>query len=495
MDAIERKRFINSDDQRIYDNLFDIFSNFPRQAAVIKHLQLLHSAIEKGFLLMYFGGGGVLFKVIGVPKLLKITYNDKEANIYKSLKETAREPEPTTYNTILKSIDMPFYQDPVEAVEGSGREAYLVNSITQEPDGNKVLIEAMKNSDNSIFSVVCVKVSAVLILSWFDQNLIKLQILDTEIENGATDYNILCMPFLGFDLLSYLLKFSYAHFNHLWIAVEQPSGHLNMEIPQFVILCRSLHKFSDKLKKMHNILMFHRDIKPNNIIYDELSGQLTLIDFDQSVYKQETEVDKFTNGDLSTFINLVVLPVMYYGIRNKEIYEYLTRTNLLFYIETFSIKVMPGKNDFDTLMQQLAQMTHAFTSGASLSGTSSSGASSSEFSEYLPDNSFKTGRFVDKRTQLLAKIKDACFGLEQQTVDAYIEKNRDKNDTVESGFILRFLYAEGTAEEKKAAGGETAEETAEETAGGGIKRKNKISKKYRKLNEPRIRRTKKRLTK
>jgi len=500
MEAIEIKRFINSDDQRIYDNIFYIFSNYIHRTHAIKHLQILHNAIEKGFLLMYFGMGGVLFKVIGVPKLLKITYNDKEANLYRSIKEK---------ESILNGEDMPFYQVPLKH-DFEGRGSELVNSITLAATVDPIagqLVAAMSDPLNNIFSVVSVPLSTEFILSCFGENLIKHQILE-ELEKPQKDdpepkYTIICMPFLGFDLLSYLLTFSYDHFNQTWISVDQQKGHSDMTIPQFVILCNSLGLFGTKLKNMNLNGMYHRDIKPNNIMYDERSDdpskKLTLIDFDNSIFDTPTTLSGETSvrkaieqegrgedrlrtikhsEDLSTFINLVVIPVMCYGVRNKTIYDYLIRTKLLFYIEAFSINVKrDDKNGFDKLMKELQEMTveKICTEGASAENQQEP-HKAIDTPEYVPNKFFNRRFRVDERSRILVIIKDIFPDLEKTKLIAYFDRRAMTGQHTDD--IIDFLFP-----------------PPPDAAGGGIKRKNKISKKYRKLNKRCIRKTNKRLTK
>jgi len=271
-------------DQLLYNKGFNEFMGYPNPTLTRQSISILNNAVDKGYILIYSGGGGVIFKILNEPRLLKIIYNFHECEIY------ARLPR----------------------IEGM-------------PYANPELTHCRGTSKREIFEM-------------FDDNLIKYDVLNekTDEDEVKSPYYILSMPFLGIDFLAYLFEFSYSHYNGIWISVEESPGNKDMTVSIFKNLCDILHTFNIKLKKMHKH-MVHKDIKLNNIIFDTDKNELILIDFDQSrVYPDTSPPVKEINNDEFAFINLVVKQVLYYAIRNKYIYDSIKETPLLMYVETYA---------------------------------------------------------------------------------------------------------------------------------------------------------------
>ena len=85
MSELEKKVMQTEIDQLLYDNTFKKFMEYPN-AILIRHaINILNNAVEKGYILIYSGGGGVIFKILNEPRILKIIYDFHECEIYARL--------------------------------------------------------------------------------------------------------------------------------------------------------------------------------------------------------------------------------------------------------------------------------------------------------------------------------------------------------------------------------------------------------------------------
>lgn len=273
-------------DKYLYTKYFSEISNYINKELKQNNIYIFNKIIDKGYLIMYSGGGGCIFKQIGESYIIKIIYNKKECENYAKLPIFEEmpyiDPRLTTCRVILK---------------------------------------------NEIYSM-------------FDDKIIEYDILGdkTDEDELINNYFLLRTPYLGIDFLDYLWTFSYAHYNRIWVSRNEISGNNDMTVEIFKNLCNIMHIFNIKLHNMnlHNVV--HKDIKPNNIIYDIEENKLILIDFDQSkVYNDTSPLPiKEIYNDVINYIKLVVKQVIYYAIRNKYIYDNIIKTRILFLIETFN---------------------------------------------------------------------------------------------------------------------------------------------------------------
>ena len=361
MSEFEKKIMETEIDKLLYDKSFKEFMEHPNATLRRHKINILNNAVEKGYILIYSGGGGVIFKVLKEPRLLKIIYDFHECEIYERLPQ----------------------------IEGM---PYAYPKLSN-----------------------CKITSKAEIFEMFGDKLIKYDILNekTDEEEVESPYYILSMPFLGIDLFTYLFQFSYLHYNRIWVSVNESPGDKDMTVSIFKNLCDILHTFNIKLNEMHKY-MVHKDIKPNNIIFDTEKNELILIDFDQSrVYPDgTTPTVKEIYSDEYNFINLVVKPVLYYAIRNKYIYDRIKETRLLMSVETYNLD-----NNCIELTLALKHFADGLEEGRD---------------EYMPDNLFKVHSLIDDNSKIEMLIRNniriiKLLGLNKTAAEKYLD---DRNTPI-----------------------------------------------------------------
>ena len=312
-------------DQYLYDLKYANILTYPNKKLLDQEMRIFNNILdEKGYLLIYSGSGGTIFKMVESDIVIKIIYYYKECDIYTNLPRFERMP----------------YADPR-------------------------LSHCSVITKHNIFEMI-------------DENIIKYELLidKTEEEEAENPYYILTMPFLGIDFLNYMWQFSYSHFDRIWVSVSMTPGTNNLTVEIFKNLCNILHEFNIKLDIMHQHNFIHNDIKLNNITFNEDENKLVLIDFDQSQYypNKESVPLNAVSKDERAYINFVIKQVVYYAIRNKQIYDKIIKTRLLFFVETFKTK------NCLKLTEDLKQFADKLESVND---------------EFLPDNTFKYGKHID----------------------------------------------------------------------------------------------------
>jgi serine/threonine protein kinase len=144
----------------------------------------------------------------------------------------------------------------------------------------------------------------------------------------------------------------------------------------FIKYIKAINVLFNEVIRLNDNNIYHNDIKPNNIIYNEDANTLLLIDFNLSIIKNIPSY-YYTNikvnqkyRDLYYIVKLVLLNVILIGLSNKYIYDNFIeiykeiKTYLLTVIipmDRFVVKITPkiidtAKNKFIEFMENIMQI-------------------------------------------------------------------------------------------------------------------------------------------
>ena len=164
-------------DQYLYDLKYANILTYPNKKLLDQEMRIFNNILdEKGYLLIYSGSGGTIFKMVESDIVIKIIYYYKECDIYTNLPRFERMP----------------YAD-------------------------LILSHCSVITKHDIFEMI-------------DENIIKYELLidKTEEEEAENPYYILTMPLFGIDFLNYIWQFSYSHFDRIWVSVSMTTGTNNL---------------------------------------------------------------------------------------------------------------------------------------------------------------------------------------------------------------------------------------------------------------------------
>ena len=134
-------------------------------------------------------------------------------------------------------------------------------------------------------------------------------------------YYQLTMPYLGNTFDTYIEKYKDI------CSTNKQNSELIMTVDVFKKYMNSLKYLYEEIKQLNNKKIFHNDIKPNNIIYNENKNDLILIDYNLSLHKEITNtyvsnIKPFQEViDRVDFINNVLLYFLKFSFNNKYIYD------------------------------------------------------------------------------------------------------------------------------------------------------------------------------
>lgn len=134
-------------------------------------------------------------------------------------------------------------------------------------------------------------------------------------------YYQLTMPYLGNTFDTYIAKYKDI------CSTKKQNPDLIMNVGVFKHYMVSLQKLYDEIKLLNSKKIYHNDIKPNNIIYNEKKNDLILIDYNLSLHKEipksySTNIKPFQEViDRVDFINNVLFYFLKISFNNKYIYD------------------------------------------------------------------------------------------------------------------------------------------------------------------------------
>ena len=138
-------------------------------------------------------------------------------------------------------------------------------------------------------------------------------------DNENPEYELI-MPYLGntFD------KYIYNYLNNCDI---QTKNFQIISVDTFIKYVTAINQLLKEILSLNNNGIYHNDIKPNNLIYNEETNSLMLIDFNNSLiksipkyYAPEIKFDQ-EYKDIYDLIQLVLLKVLLIGLSNKYIFD------------------------------------------------------------------------------------------------------------------------------------------------------------------------------
>ena len=158
--------------------------------------------------------------------------------------------------------------------------------------------------------------SSDIVLCEFKYDNLPKKIL-TELENKDNPTFELIMPYLGNTFNNYINKYK----NNC-----EKKGDEVISVDIFINYMNAIYKLLNEIKLLNNKGIYHNDIKPNNLIYNEETKSLLLIDFGASIIKKLPQYYapeiKITHGfsDILDLFENVLLKVLLLGFSNKHIY-------------------------------------------------------------------------------------------------------------------------------------------------------------------------------
>ena len=146
------------------------------------------------------------------------------------------------------------------------------------------------------------------------------RIINSKVDESANLEYKLIMPYLGktFD------KYINLHKNNCNIKTNNSEI---ISVDTFVKYVTAINQLFQEILLLNDNGIYHNDIKPNNIIYNEHENSLLLIDFNISITKNIPQFYvhnvKFYQElkDIYNLIELVLMKVLLLGLSNKYIYD------------------------------------------------------------------------------------------------------------------------------------------------------------------------------
>lgn len=160
----------------------------------------------------------------------------------------------------------------------------------------------------------------------------------------------LIMPYLGKTFDTYISRYKNNCKNNKIYSEIIP-------INIFVNYIVAIDKLFRELIMLNDNGFYHNDIKPNNLIYNEYTNSLILIDFNLSIIKNIPQyyVHQLSFNqkyiDLYNLIQLVLLNIMEVSFTNKYIYDNFVNiyTNIKKYIKQYVLQVEKGGIEVTTV--------------------------------------------------------------------------------------------------------------------------------------------------
>jgi len=145
-------------------------------------------------------------------------------------------------------------------------------------------------------------------------------------ETTEKDLYQLSMPYLGDDLLKYLLTFKNPFNNKLSVLGDLSTSNNLMNVKCLKNLINALYILYEGIVEMNDRQVYHQDIKPNNIIYNVGANKMSLIDFNLSVnikvplyFSNHQSQYSLNIDDKIQFLD-VLKKVLYLSLNNDYIY-------------------------------------------------------------------------------------------------------------------------------------------------------------------------------
>ena len=208
-----------------------------------------------------------------------------------------------------------------------------INGANQSDDsiGKISTIDILQQEYDFIINFPKLKNSPILDLNVSLCNL-KKEAIDVIPKNRifeTTDKDLyqLTMPYLGEDLLKYLLTFKNPFNNKLSVLGDLSTSNNLMDVKCLKTLIDALHILYKGIVEMNKHQIYHQDIKPNNIIYDVSANKMSLIDFNLSInikvplYFSNHQSQYSLNIDDKIQFLCVLKKILYLSLNNNYIYS------------------------------------------------------------------------------------------------------------------------------------------------------------------------------
>ena len=141
----------------------------------------------------------------------------------------------------------------------------------------------------------------------------------------SKDYYELIIPYLGLTFDKYIDEYK----NACYPLEKRRLLTKIIDTNTFIKYINAIHNLFNEVLTLNKNGIYHNDIKPNNLIYNEENNLLLLIDFNLSIIKTQPNYYVhsivFNQGykDILILIEKVLLEVLLIGFSNKNIYDKL----------------------------------------------------------------------------------------------------------------------------------------------------------------------------